>query len=335
MTAAVPAKTLFEVRDLTKLFFAGRGLFRRTGSRIHAVEGVSFTIGRGQSLALVGESGCGKTTTGKLLIRLLEPTSGVVSFYGNGAGPVDISKLRSGAGLKAFRRQAQMIFQDPYESLDPRMTVCDTVVEPLVVQGIGDARERRARAVEWLQATGLTPPAAFLLRRPHELSGGQRQRVAIARALILEPRFVVADEPTSMLDASIRAGIMQLMQDLAARLDIAYLFITHDLAVARYMSQRIAVMYLGKIVETGATEEVLARPLHPYTRALLSAVPAPDPRARREPPLIHGALTAAIDPPSHCRFLARCPIAAAVCRRQDHPPLEDKGSDHSAACYLA
>lgn len=334
MISAGQADSLLQVRDLVKRFPVERGLFRRAKSFIHAVDGISLEIRRGESLGLVGESGCGKTTVGKLLIRLLDPTSGEIAFRLDGGGPADISRLRRGPEWKAFRRAAQMIFQDPYESLDPRMTVQDCVAEPLHIQGIGAEPERRARVSEWLQTAGLTPPASFLLRRPHELSGGQRQRVAIARALILEPRFVVADEPTSMLDVSIRAGIMQWMQDLAARLGVAYLYITHDLAVARYMSQNLAVMYLGKIVETGETEEVLAYPLHPYTRALLAAVPIPDPHSRREPPRIRGALSAPIDPPARCRFYDRCPIAAEVCRIREHPPLEEKDGRHRAACYL-
>jgi peptide/nickel transport system ATP-binding protein len=334
MTAAAQTETLIRARGLTKRFPVERGLFRRARSFVHAVDGIPLDIPRGGSLGLVGESGCGKTTVGKMLIRLLAPTAGSIAFD-DGEGAVDVTELRGGARLKDFRRKAQMIFQDPYESLDPRMTVQDCVAEPLAVQGIGDPLERRLRASEWLHRTGLTPPSSFLFRRPHELSGGQRQRAAIARALILEPRFIAADEPTSLLDVSIRAGIMQLMQELAGRLGISYLYITHDLAVARYMSQSLCVMYLGKIVETGETEEVLARPLHPYTRALISAVPVPDPHARREPPQILGALSPSIDPPPRCRFLARCPIAAEICRSQDHPPLVDKGGGHCAACHLA
>ena len=237
--------------------------------------------------------------------------------------------------MKAFRSRVQIIFQDPYASLDPRMSVRDIVEEPLAIHGVGSARERRERAAEMLQTVGLAPADSFLFRRPQELSGGQRQRVAIARALALCPALLVADEPTSMLDASICAGIMNLMLELAGRMNVSYLFITHHLAVARYMSDRLAVMYLGKIVETGPTEEVLARPLHPYTRALLSAVPVPDPHARREPPKILGGVKAAIDPAPVCRFLDRCPISADVCRTSPHPPLEEKGPGHSAACYLA
>jgi peptide/nickel transport system ATP-binding protein len=226
-----------------------------------------------------------------------------------------------------------MIFQDPYESLNPRRTIYDTVVEPLAVQGIGDPMERDVRVAELLETVGLTPASSFLFRFPHELSGGQRQRVAIARALVIDPAFIVADEPTSMLDVSIRIGVMELMQDLAARFGVSYLYITHDLAVARYMCQDIAVMYLGKIVEQAETEELLGHPLHPYTQALISAVPIPDPTMSRESIAIRGGVAQPVDPPRRCRFYDRCPLADAFCRDHDHPPLEDKGVGHRVACY--
>jgi oligopeptide/dipeptide ABC transporter ATP-binding protein len=226
-----------------------------------------------------------------------------------------------------------MIFQDPYESLNPRRTIFDTVVEPLVVQGIGDLVEREERVANLLEMVGLTPADTFIFRFPHELSGGQRQRVAIARALIINPAFIVADEPTSMLDVSIRIGVMQLMQELAERFDVSYLYITHDLAVARYMCHDIAVMYLGKMVEMAETEELLAHPLHPYTQALISAVPIPDPRLQRETIDIKGGIAQPIDPPARCRFYDRCLLADDYCRDNDHPPLEDKGDGHMVACY--
>lgn len=323
---------LVRVEGLSKFFPLTRGLFRESRSFIHAVEDVNFAIAPGKSLGLVGESGSGKTTTGKLLVRLLDPTAGHIYLRTNG-GEVDIATLR-GKDLKAFRRKVQMIFQDPYESLNPRLTIFDTVAEPLAVQGIGNVLEREERVAEMLGMVGLTPPSSFLFRFPHELSGGQRQRVAIARALIIEPHFVVADEPTSMLDVSIRTGIMYLMQDLAQRLGVTYLYITHDLAVARYMCEEIAVMYLGKIVEYTETEELLQHPLHPYTRALISAVPIPDPRIKRQPMEIKGSIPTPIDPPPRCRFYDRCPIAAERCERDVHPPLEDKGGGHYVACYL-
>ena len=337
---ALSPETLVSVSGLTRLFPVGRGLFRRTTSFIHAVDDVSFDLDRGDSLGLVGESGCGKTTVGKLLVKLLEPTSGEVLFRlpgltpeaGSPEDPIASSAITSGQ-MRVFRRQAQMIFQDPYESMNPRRTIYDTIAEPLAVQGIGTVMDRVDLVSEILMLVGLTPPATFLFRHPHELSGGQRQRVAIARALVVEPTFVVADEPTSMLDVSSRTGIMNLMQQLAHGLGIAYLYVTHDLAVARYMCHRIAVMYLGKIVEIGETEELLHNPLHPYTRALLSAVPVPDPHFRREPPDIRGDLTAPIDPPDRCRFYDRCPLATLHCRDNPHPPTEEKGPGHWAACY--
>jgi peptide/nickel transport system ATP-binding protein len=226
-----------------------------------------------------------------------------------------------------------MIFQDPYESLNPRRTIFDTIAEPLVVQGVGNIVEREQRVADLLALVGLVPPKTFLFRFPHELSGGQRQRVAIARALVVLPTFVVADEPTSMLDVSIRTGIMHLMQELADRMGVTYLYITHDLAVARYMTKRLAVMYLGKLVEMGETEDVLAHPLHPYTQALLSAVPVPDPAIRRPTPEIKGSIAKAIDPRPRCRFFDRCPLAAEVCDENDHPPLEEKTPGHWVACY--
>ena len=329
---AVSGRPLVRAVGLSKLFEASPGLFRRNTSYVHAVDGVSFDLAAGEALGLVGESGCGKTTTGKLLVRLHEPTRGQVLFDDGSDELTDISHLK-GAPLKRFRRRVQMVFQDPYESMNPRRTILDTVAEPLVVQGMGGPSERLERVSEMLGLVGLTPPSTFLFRYPHELSGGQRQRVAVARALAVGPSFVVADEPTSMLDVSIRTGIMRLMDDLAGRLGISYLYITHDLAVARYTCDRVAVMYLGKIVEVGGTEEVLRDPVHPYTKALLSAVPVPDPSADRAPVEIRGSVSAPVDPPPRCRFYDRCPVADDHCRDSDHPPLEDKGGGRLAACY--
>jgi len=323
---------LVKVDQLTKLFPVSRGMFRRPVDFIHAVDGVSFEIAPGESLGLVGESGCGKTTTGRLLVKLMEPTSGQILMQDEGS-LIDVAHIGSD-DLRRFRRRVQMIFQDPYESMNPRRTVFETVSEPLAVQNIGSLREREDRVAQMLQLVGLTPPNTFLFRYPHELSGGQRQRVAIARALVLDPSFVVADEPTSMLDVSIRISIMELMLELADAFDVSYLYITHDLAVARYMCDRIAVMYLGKIVELGETEEVLSNPLHPYTRALLSAVPVPDPTYRKPEVEIKGGITKAINPPSECRFIERCPWATDICHASEHPPLEDKGAGHFVACHL-
>ena len=332
-------RPLVEVDGLVKLFPVAHGLFRKPSGFVHAVDGVSFRLARGESLGLVGESGCGKTTVGKLLVKLLEPTAGSISFrFVAGSdeatphGPIDASSLR-GRQMRGFRRQVQLIFQDPYESMNPRQTVYDTIAEPLVVQRIGSALDRVDRVADLLGMVGLVPARAFLFRYPHELSGGQRQRVAIARALAVGPSLVVADEPTSMLDVSSRTGIMSLMRELARDMDVAYLYITHDLAVARYMCDRIAVMYMGKLVEVAETEELLRNPLHPYTRALLSAVPVPDPTYRRPPPAISGEVTAPVDPLPRCRFFDRCPAATAFCESNPHPPMEEKAPGHFVACY--
>jgi oligopeptide/dipeptide ABC transporter ATP-binding protein len=323
---------LLTVERLSKHFPVSKGLFSRAQSFIHAVDDVDFEIWPGESLALVGESGSGKTTTGRLLMRLADPTAGRITANLTGE-TLDVARLSSGQ-MKHYRRRAQMIFQDPYESLNPRKTIFDAVVEPLDVQRIGNVVERQERVADTLAQVGMTPPASFLFRYPHELSGGQRQRVAIARALVLEPAFVVADEPTSMLDVSVRASVMQLMQRLADRLGVTYLYITHDLAVARYMSSRLAVLYLGKIVEIGETEDVLRHPIHPYTRALLSAVPVPDPSHVRETAAIKGGISKSIDPAPRCRFYDRCPLARQACQDNDHPPLVDKGGGHRAACWV-
>ncbi len=323
---------LVDVKNLSKLYPVGQGVFRRTDTFVHAVSKVNLQITRGESVGLVGESGCGKTTTGKLMTRLIDPTEGSIDLYTD-EGLVDIAHLR-GKKMKTFRRRVQMIFQDPYESMNPRLTIYDTVAEPLDVQGVGTIPEREARVADLLETVGLSPASSFLFRYPHELSGGQRQRVAIARALVINPDFVVADEPTSMLDVSVRTGVMNLMQNLADRFGVTYLYITHDLAVARYMCDRIAVMYLGKIVEICATEELLHHPKHPYTKALISAVPVPDPTYTRESIKIKGGISKPVNPEPRCRFFDRCPMATKVCESNDHPPLKDKGAGHFVACHL-
>ncbi|MCA1587378.1 MAG: ABC transporter ATP-binding protein [Chloroflexi bacterium] len=324
-------KPLVEVRDLQMKFPISRGMFRTANEFVHAVDGISFEIAPGESLGLVGESGCGKSTTGRMLVKLGDPTGGSIMFR-DGDYKRDVATVK-GSQVKEYRRRAQMIFQDPYESMNPRRTIFDTVSEPMAVQKIGTVPEREKRVLELLRMVGLAPPENFLFRYPHELSGGQRQRVAVARALVMNPSFVVADEPTSMLDVSIRISIMALMTALANEFGVSYLYITHDLAVARYMCDRIAVMYLGKIVEIGPTEDILANPKHPYTKALLSAVPVPDPAIRRTPVTILGGISKAINPPPECRFIARCPYAAEVCRENPHPPLVERGDRHFVACH--
>ncbi|MGI9649534.1 MAG: ABC transporter ATP-binding protein [Acidimicrobiia bacterium] len=323
-----------EVKDLEKRYPVQKSVFRSAKDFIHAVDGINFKIDPGQSLGLVGESGCGKTTTGRMLVKLLELTGGQVLLQEDGE-VLDISNLTSKEELKKFRSDVQMIFQDPFESMNPRRTVYDTIAEPLSVQRIGTVPEREVKVADLLTLVGLTPAESFMFRFPHELSGGQRQRVAIARALIVDPTFVVADEPTSMLDVSIRISVMDLMLKLAERLNVSYLYITHDLAVARYMCDRIAVMYLGKIVELAPTEELLSNPMHPYTKALLSAVPVPDPDYHRPPVEIKGGISKSINPEPRCRFYDRCPMAREdLCGVNDHPPLEEKAPDHWVACYL-
>jgi peptide/nickel transport system ATP-binding protein len=322
---------IVRVEGLKKLFPVQRGMFRKPTDFIHAVDDVNFAIAPGESLGLVGESGCGKTTTGRMLVKLEEATDGQILLQTSGE-MIDIAHIRK-EDMKDFRRRVQMIFQDPYESMNPRRTIFDTVAEPLQVQGIGTVQEREERVAQLLEMVGLIPAGQFLFRYPHELSGGQRQRVAIARALVLNPIFVVADEPTSMLDVSIRISIMELMLKLASEMGVSYLYITHDLAVARYMCERIAVMYLGKIVEMASTEELLANPLHPYSKALLSAVPVPDPAYERPDVEIEGGVTKAINPPAICRFIDRCPAKTEKCEQGDHPPLQDVGNGHYVACY--
>jgi oligopeptide/dipeptide ABC transporter ATP-binding protein len=318
---------LLDVRDLSVDFRVSARDWRARPVRLRAVDAVSFDLRRRETLALVGESGCGKTTIGRALLRLYEPSEGQVVFDG-----VDLATL-SPAGLRAFRRRAQMIFQDPYASLNPRMKVEEIVAEPLRAHGIGSRAERRARVKELLAVVGLPEQAAQ--RFPHAFSGGQRQRIGIARALALDPDLVVADEPVSALDVSIQAQIVNLLKDVQDELGLTILFIAHDLAVVRQIAARVAVMYLGKIVELGSRGEIFESPLHPYTQSLLSAVPVPDPAAERarERIVLAGDVPSPIEPPPGCRFHTRCPYAMAQCRTIE-PALRATGSGRLVACHL-
>jgi oligopeptide transport system ATP-binding protein len=316
---------LIEVKDLTKYFPVGAGRFGIGGDVVRAVDGVSFNISRGETFGLVGESGCGKSTTGRCILRLIEPTSGQVSFQGE-------NLLTVGSGeLRRLRRDLQIIFQDPYSSLNPRMTVGQIVEEPLIIHRMTDRRRRRERAAELLRLVGLEPEHAR--RYPHEFSGGQRQRIGIARALALNPKFIVCDEPVSALDVSVQAQVVNLLQDLQEQLGLTYLFISHGLSVVEHISTRVGIMYLGKLVEVASSEEIFHNPLHPYTRALLSAIPVPDPEHHRERVHLTGDIATAISPPSGCRFRTRCPIAESRCA--DHEPeLIEVSTGHSVACMV-
>lgn len=325
---------LLQVTGLKKHFLSGSTLFGRKPRGVRAVDGVSFSIKRGQTLGLVGESGCGKTTTGRMLVRLEDPTEGQILLDG-----VDYMKnqgvrsMRRDAGIKAYRRRVQMIFQDPMASLDPKMTVGASIAEPLTVQRIGTRAERHERVQELMEQVGLAPEMEK--RYPSQFSGGQRQRIGIARALAVKPDLVIADEPTSALDVSVRAQVVNLLSDLQEQLSLAYVFISHDMSTVRFISDRIAVMYLGKIMEEASSEDLFTRPQHPYTQALLSAIPVPNPRleAQRKRILLEGDLPSPANPPSGCRFNTRCPVAVDRCFTEE-PPLDEKAPNHRVACHL-
>ena len=315
---------LLEVEGLVKHFVAARSVFGRPTAFVKAVDGVSFHVDAGKTLALVGESGCGKSTVSRLVLRLIEPDAGQVRFEGRDLGALDANALR------AFRRDAQIIFQDPYASLNPRMTVSQILTEPLALHNLVPAPRRRERVEELLRLVGLEP--RFARRYPHEFSGGQRQRIAIARALAVEPKLVICDEPVSALDVSIRSQILNLLRDLQDRLGLAYIFVSHDLAVVKHIADRVAVMNLGTIVETADAQALFAAPRHPYSRALLSAIPVPKPRAKRSRIVLEGEMPSALNPPSGCRFHTRCSYAIERCRLE-MPQLLADGTGHATACH--
>jgi peptide/nickel transport system ATP-binding protein/oligopeptide transport system ATP-binding protein len=312
------------VEDLVKYFAVRGGVLRRVMDWVQAVDGVSFTVRKGETLGLVGESGCGKTTVGMTMLRLLEPTSGQVKI--NGVNIYDLDR----AGLKAMRREAQIIFQDPYSSLNPRKPIGDSIIDGLQIHRVGTAKERRQRMVDLLQRVGMAEYHSN--RYPHEFSGGQRQRIGIARALALNPDFIVCDEPVSALDVSIQSQVLNLLQDLQEEFNLTYLFVAHNLSVIEHISDRVAVMYLGKIVELAPCDDLYLSPLHYYTQALMSAIPVADPFKKTKRIILEGEVPTPINPPTGCRFHPRCPVASEQCKLEE-PPLIEHKPDHQAACW--
>ncbi|HWQ14275.1 MAG TPA: dipeptide ABC transporter ATP-binding protein [Roseiflexaceae bacterium] len=318
--------TLLEVDNLVKHFPIKGGVLRRTVAVVKAVDGVSFSVKRGETLGLVGESGCGKTTTGRTILRLEKPTSGEVIFDGK-----DVFGA-SGRQMKALRRDMQIVFQDPYASLDPRITVGESIGEGLEIHGIGSRKEREERVREVLAKVGMHP--SHMRRFPHEFSGGQRQRIGIARALVMNPKLIVCDEPVSALDVSIQSQVLNLLRNLQQEFGLTYLFIAHNLSVVEHISNRVGVMYLGKLVELADRADLFRRPRHPYTKALISAIPVPNPTLRKERIILQGDVPSPINPPRGCRFHPRCWMARDICREQE-PAFEEKAPGHFSACHFA
>ncbi|HEY5270288.1 MAG TPA: ABC transporter ATP-binding protein [Anaerolineales bacterium] len=321
----IVGKDLVVVKDLVKYFPVRSGLLQRVVAWVQAVDGVSFTIREGETLGMVGESGCGKTTVGRAMLRLIEPTSGSVNFDGT-----DVLRLK-GRALKSMRRNMQIIFQDPYASLDPRMPIGESVMEGLNVHGIGTHRERVETMLETLKKVGLEDYHAR--RYPHEFSGGQRQRIGIARALALRPKFIICDEPVSALDVSIQSQVLNILKDLQREFGLTYLFIAHNLSVVEHISDRVAVMYLGKMVELAGREDLYREVLHPYTKALFSAIPVPDPTIKRDRIILKGDVPSPLNPPKGCRFHPRCPVAIDKCSVEE-PVFKESKPGHWAACWL-
>jgi oligopeptide/dipeptide ABC transporter ATP-binding protein len=322
---------LLEIKELKKYFPIRSGLLRRVTGQVRAVDGISFYINKGETLSLVGESGCGKTTTAKCILRALRPTGGEIRFHAENDTVVDVADLTK-RELRPLRRQMQMIFQDPFSSLNPRMTLLDIIGEPLLINGVRNIVARREQVAELLEMVGLS--AEYMSRFPHAFSGGQRQRIGVARALALNPSLIVADEPVSALDVSVQAQIVNLLIDLQDRLKLTYLFVAHDLSVVKHVSDRVAVMYVGKIVEVAETNTLFTSPLHPYTEALLSAVPKPDPNLRAQRIILEGDVADPAHPPSGCYFHPRCRYAVDICKTET-PQLEEINPGHYASCHRA
>ena len=328
---ASTVQPLLQIRDLQKLFPIRKGFWRRTVGYVRAVDGISFDIYEGETLGLVGESGCGKTTTARCILRAIEPTRGQILFRSESGESADMLRLGP-SELRGLRREMQMIFQDPFTSLNPRMTLLDIVGEPLLVHGMKNRREREARVAELLRLVGLRPE--YMRRFPHAFSGGERQRIGIARALALHPRLVIADEPVSALDVSVQAQILNLLFDLQAALRLTYLFVAHDLSVVKHISNRVAVMYVGRMAELATTDDLFTSPKHPYTAALLSAVPEPDPRLRSQRIVLQGEVANPAAPPAGCYFHPRCPHAVAICRTET-PAWQEVAPGHLVSCHRA